>query len=64
MSEAPGITPDEFRSQLSDDDPPLLVCSYGSDIAFQKYNLEGAISAKEFKEKLPSLSKEQKIVFY
>ena len=64
MSEAPGITPEDVRSQLSAGDPPLLVCSYGSDIAFQKYNLEGAISAKEFKEKLPTLSKEQKIVFY
>ena len=42
----------------------LLVCAYDDEDTFKQRQLEGAISLKEFKSRLPSLSKEQEIVFY
>jgi hypothetical protein len=42
----------------------LLVCAYEDEAKFEKMQLEGAISFNEFKKKLPSLAKDQEIVFY
>jgi hypothetical protein len=42
----------------------LLVCAYEDDAKFRRMQLEGAISFDEFKFKLPSLPKDQEIVFY
>jgi hypothetical protein len=42
----------------------LLVCAYEDEERFKNLQLEGAISFNEFKSKLPSLSKDQEIVFY
>ena len=42
----------------------LLVCAYEDEAKFGKMQLEGAISFNEFKTKLPSVAKDQEIVFY
>ena len=42
----------------------LLVCAYEDEAKFKMLQLEGAISLSEFKSKLPSLAKDQEIVFY
>jgi hypothetical protein len=42
----------------------LLVCAYESDEQFKSLQLDGAISFSEFRTKLPSLPKDQEIVFY
>jgi hypothetical protein len=42
----------------------LLVCAYPDDETFKKMQLEGAISLKAFESKLPSLKKDQEIIFY
>ena len=42
----------------------LLVCAYEDESKFKKMRLQGAISFNEFKSKIPSLSKDQEIVFY
>jgi hypothetical protein len=42
----------------------LLVCAYEDEAKFEKMQFEGAISFNEFKAKLPSLAKDQEIVFY
>jgi len=42
----------------------LLVCAYEDDAKFKKLQLQGAISLNEFKSRLPSLTKDQEIVFY
>ncbi len=42
----------------------ILVCAYEDDKKFRSLHLEGALSFNEFSSKLPSLSKEQEIVFY
>jgi hypothetical protein len=42
----------------------LLVCAYPEDETFRKMQLEWAISFKEFESRLPSLKKDQEIIFY
>ena len=42
----------------------LLVCAYEDEAKFKMMQLQGAISLNEFKSKLPSLAKDQEIVFY
>ena len=41
----------------------LLVCVYPED-KYQKVNLEGSISYKELKSRLPSLDNSHTIIFY
>jgi len=57
------ITPEETFQKLRAG-KALLVCAYDSDEQFKNMHLAGAISLAEFKEKLPSLPKNQEIVFY
>jgi rhodanese-related sulfurtransferase len=57
------ITPEETFQKLRAG-KALLVCAYDSDERFRNTHLDGAISLAEFKEKLPSLPKNQEIVFY
>ena len=42
----------------------LLVCAYDDDEKFNNNHLQGAISLGEFKSRLPSLAKNQEIIFY
>jgi rhodanese-related sulfurtransferase len=42
----------------------LLVCAYDSDEKFDMFHLDGAIPLSEFKSRLPSLPKEQEVIFY
>jgi hypothetical protein len=42
----------------------LLVCAYDTEERFREMELEGAISWPEFQKRLPSLAREQEIVFY
>jgi hypothetical protein len=63
MSEVIRITPEETFQKLRAG-KALLVCAYDSDERFRSLQLEGAISLAALKAKLPSLSKEQEIVFY
>ena len=42
----------------------MLVLSYSNPAAFKKFPIEGAIPFPEFQSRLPSIPKEQEIVFY
>lgn len=42
----------------------LLVCAYDSDEKCEKIHLEGAIPYSDFQKRLPSLDRDQMIVFY
>ena len=42
----------------------LLVCGYNDEEKFNAMKLEGAISFSDFESKLPTLSKDQEIIFY
>jgi hypothetical protein len=63
MGEAKRITPEEVYEKLKSG-KALLVCAYEDEAKFKKMNLQGAISFNAFKSKLPSLGKDQEIVFY
>lgn len=55
---------DEVRRKLQSGIPTLLVCAYDNEEKFRQMQLEGAISLKELRSRLPLLAKDQEIVFY
>ncbi len=63
MLEPERVTPEEAYNKLKSG-RALLVCAYEDEMRFKSMRLEGAISLSEFKSKLPSLAKDQEIVFY
>jgi hypothetical protein len=42
----------------------ILVCGYDDEATFQKMRLDMAISFDEFRRRLPTLPKDQEIIFY
>jgi len=42
----------------------ILVCAYDDEASFQKMRLDMAISFGEFRKRLPTLPKDQEIIFY
>jgi hypothetical protein len=42
----------------------LLVCAYDDEKKFNAMHLDGAISLSALQSELPSLSKDQEIIFY
>ncbi len=63
MDEPERISVEEVRRKLKSGEV-LLVCAYDDEERFRSMHLEGAISFQEFEARLPSLSKDQEIVFY
>lgn len=63
MAEVIRVAPAEIYPRVKAGET-LLVCAYDSDEAFRSMHLEGAISLKEFKDRVNSLAKDQEIVFY
>ena len=63
MDEPERISVEEVRRKLKSGEV-LLVCAYDDEERFRSMHLEGAISFQEFESRLPSLSKDQGIVFY
>ena len=63
MLEPERVTAEEVYNKLKSGGA-LLVCAYEDEIKFKAMQLEGAISLNEFKSKLPSLARDQEIVFY
>ena len=63
MNEPPRVNPEEVYQKLKSS-KILLVCAYEDEAKFKQMNLQGAISFNAFNLRLPSLSKEQEIIFY
>ena len=63
MDNVPRIPPEEVRPKVMNG-AALLDCAYEDPASFQSMRLEGAISIKDFRERLSSLGKEKEIVFY
>lgn len=61
---ASGARPRVVYQELQAGEPTLLVCAFEDDRAFARMKLQGAISFSEFQSRLPSLEKNQPIVFY
>ena len=63
MTESVRIPPEEVREKVTSG-VALLVCGYDDEDKFRENHLEGALSLAEFKFRLPSLTKDQEIIFY
>jgi rhodanese-related sulfurtransferase len=63
MTEPLRISAEDVRQKVTSGSA-LLVCAYDDEEKFKKLHLEGAISFAEFKSKLPSLKKDDEIIFY
>ena len=63
MAEPERISPKEAYEKLKAG-AAILVCTYEDDRKFRALHLEGAVSLNELRSNLPSLSKDQEIVFY
>jgi len=63
MTEPQRVTVEEVYEGLKSG-KVLLVCAYEDEAKFKRMQLEGAISLSEFRSKLPSMAKDQEIVFY
>ena len=57
------IVPEEARQKVTSGEA-LFVCAYESETLCRRNHLEGGISLAEFTARLPSLAKEQEIIFY
>ena len=63
MTEPERVTPEEVHQKLKSG-RILLVCAYEDEAKFKKMQIQGAISLNDFKSRLPSLAKDQEIIFY
>jgi len=63
MEEPIRIAPEEVRQKVTSGSA-MLVCAYEDEERFRMLHLQGAISLAEFRSRLPSLSKDQEIIFY
>jgi hypothetical protein len=63
MAEPIRISPKEARSKVQSGSA-LLVCGYEDPEKFGRNHLEGGIFYGELTSRLPSLSKDQEIIFY
>ena len=57
------ITPEETYRHVKTGEA-LLVCGYEDEETFKTMRLDMAMSFAEFKKRLPTIPKEQEIIFY
>lgn len=63
MTEVKRTTPEEARQKVTSG-KALLVCAYETEALCQRNHPEGGLSLTDFTARLPSLDKEQEIIFY
>jgi len=63
MTEPIRISPQTAREKTTSGQA-LLICAYNDEKKFNANHLEGAISFADFRTRLPSLPKDQKLIFY
>jgi hypothetical protein len=63
MAESLRMEVDEARRDSSSG-RALLVCAYADEARCRTIALEGSMSLAEFESRVPSLSKNQKIIFF
>ena len=63
MTEPVRIPPNEVREKVNSGST-LLVCAYSDEEKFKRVHLDGAISMGEFQSRVPTLAKDQEIIFY
>lgn len=63
MIEPERIPPEEARKRALSG-AAIFVCAYDDEEKFKRMHLEGGTSYAEFKNRAPSLPREQEIIFY
>lgn len=63
MESAVRVSADEAWKKMESGEA-LLVCAYADEEKFRRVQLKGAISLGELEDRLPSLPKDQEIIFY
>ena len=63
MTDPIRVSPEEVREKVANG-TALFVCGYDDEDKFRQNHLEGALSFAEFESRLPSLTKDQEIIFY
>ncbi len=63
MKEPIRLSPQEVYEKVKSGSA-LLVCAYDDESRFMGMRLEGAMSLKEFRLKIPGLPKDREIIFY
>lgn len=64
MTTTQRISAADLRTKLAREDDTILVCAYADPEACQQHPIEGALDFQTFEAELPSLPKDQEIVFY
>jgi hypothetical protein len=63
MPEVSRITAEEARREVASGQA-LLVCAYEQDEKCNQIALEGSIPLSQFQQRVPSLPKEQEVIFF
>ena len=63
MPEVSRISVQEARQEVSSGQA-LLVCAYEQEEKCNQVALEGSLSLSQFQQRLPSLPKEQELIFF
>jgi len=63
MADPIRVSPEEARQKVTSG-KALLICAYHEDEKFKRVPLEGAIPFSEFSSRVPSLPKDQELIFY
>ena len=63
MPEVSRISVQEARQEVTSG-RAMLVCAYEQEEKCNQVALEGAVSLSQFQERLPSLPKEQEVIFF
>ena len=58
------ISAKDVRRKMESDAKALFVCAYDTEDRFHEMELGGAISWPAFQSRLPSIPKDQEIIFY
>ncbi|MCA1584338.1 MAG: ArsR family transcriptional regulator [Acidobacteria bacterium] len=63
MADATRISVQDAQRHVRESDA-LLVCAYEDENKCRRIMLDGALSLAQFQDRLPSLPKDQEIIFY
>jgi hypothetical protein len=62
--DVPRIKADKVRQKVQAGENTLLVCAYDDADKCNQVGLEGSIHLKDLQQKLPTLAKNQELIFY
>lgn len=63
MTEVPRVDAESVQKRV-ESGQALLVCAYEDEEKCRQANLEGSITLKELRSRLPSIPKDKEIVFF